>query len=134
MSKKKKNRKENTTMVVDEIIAIEKEKEETFKNLSTDLEEIRKFDGVTGYILRNDQTALIDLEDPAKLVEYALLSSKALETGQKLPEILNLGPMENILIQAGTVTVICKTVDENKINIFMKKGTDTTKILDVLLS
>ena len=121
-------------MVVDEVIAIEKEKEETFKNLSTDLEEIRKFDGVTGYILRNDQTALIDLEDPAKLVEYALLSSKALETGQKLPEILNLGPMENILIQAGTVTVICKTVDENKINIFMKKGTDTTKILDVLLS
>ena len=134
MSKKKKNRKENTIMVVDEVIAIEKEKEETFKNLSTDLEEIRKFDGVTGYILRNDQTALIDLEDPAKLVEYALLSSKALETGQKLPEILNLGPMENILIQAGTVTVICKTVDENKINIFMKKGTDTTKILDVLLS
>ena len=134
MSKKKKNRKENTTMVVDEIIAIEKEKEETFKNLSTDLEEIRKFDGVTGYILRNDQTALIDLEDPAKLVEYALLSSKALETGKKLPEILHLGPLENILIQAGTVTVICKTVDENKINIFMKKGTDTTKILDVLLS
>jgi hypothetical protein len=39
-----------------------------FTNLSASLAEIRKLKGVLGYILRNNTSAIVDLEDADKIV------------------------------------------------------------------
>ena len=47
--------------------------ESPFKPLNEDLKNIRNIKGVMGYIIRNGASAAIDLQEPEKLVEYAIL-------------------------------------------------------------
>ncbi len=42
------------------------------------LQEIKDQEGIIGYILRSKKSASIDLKDPTKIIEYAVLSSTAL--------------------------------------------------------
>jgi predicted regulator of Ras-like GTPase activity (Roadblock/LC7/MglB family) len=89
--------------------------------LRANLAEINKLDGVTGYILRNSTSAIIDLKEPAKLVNYAILSSLALDSGQEFSELFNLGNIENVLIEGKDEKVLCFATGENKVSIFMEK-------------
>ena len=45
----------------------------TFTNLSASLAEIRKLKGVMGYILRSESSAIIDLTEQDKIIDYASL-------------------------------------------------------------
>ena len=51
-----------------------------FTNLADSLAEIRKLKGVMGYILRSDTSAIIDLTEQEKIIEYAVLSSQISES------------------------------------------------------
>ena len=52
------------------------------EKIRTFLDDMKTKDGVVGYILRNTKSATIDLNDPTKLIDYAILSSSAKETGK----------------------------------------------------
>lgn len=127
MTKKKKAAEEQA---VAEPIAIE----ETANTgqLRASLEEIKSYEGVVGYILRNSTSAAIDLKDPTKLIEYAILSSSALEAAEELTEAFNLGKARNILVEGKEVRVLSFTAGDNKISIFMEKNADFEKILKKL--
>ena len=109
--------------------------EETSTNdLRASLEEVKACDGVIGYILRNSTSAAIDLKDPTKIIDYAILSSSALDASKELSELFNLGVVKEIVVEGKDVKLLSFAVGENKISIFMEKDADHEKILRKLPS
>ena len=92
-----------------------------FANLATSLAEIRKLKGVTGYILRSHSSAIIDLNDQDKIIEYALLSTEINEYGLMAAKQLELGDTECVLVEGKDVKVLTINVSGNRISIFMEK-------------
>jgi predicted regulator of Ras-like GTPase activity (Roadblock/LC7/MglB family) len=115
------------TVIVDDVTSTEED--QAFNDLSKNLAEIRKTDGVIGYILRSTTAATIDLKDPEKLVEYAILSSQVLDSSREISELFELGDIESALIESKEIKVLCLVIGENKISIFMEKNADHADIL-----
>jgi predicted regulator of Ras-like GTPase activity (Roadblock/LC7/MglB family) len=130
MVKKKRSQQEAaTTVIVDDDELGETEENETYTDLSNKLAEIRKDEGVIGYILRSTTSATIDLREPEKIVEYAIFSSQVLDSSQEISELFELGDVKNVLIEGKESKAVCIDIDGNKISIFMEKNADHTKIL-----
>ena len=125
MVKRKKVTEEITT--TDEPVAIETATCQD--KLRTNLEEVKTFDGVVGYILRNTTSASIDLKDPAKIVDYATLSSTAFEATEELSEIFEMGDFQGMIVNGKNLRMLSLIVDENKISVFMQSNADAEKIM-----
>jgi len=93
------------------------------------LEEIKAYKGVIGYILRSSASATIDLKDPTKLIDYAVLSSSALDASEEFSELFKLGKIKNIIVEGKNVKKLSLTIDEKRISVFMEKNADCEKIL-----
>jgi len=125
MVKKKKSIQEVTT--VTEPIAVE---ETTYENdLRTNLEEIKNCDGVIGYILRNSSSASIDLKDPTRIIDFAILSSSTFDAIRDFSELFDLGDVNHAIVEGQKVKILSIAIDENKISVFMEKNADAEKIL-----
>ena len=124
MGKKKKNVQE--VAVLTESLAVE---ESHVNDLRADLEEINTYDGVIGYILRNSTSAAIDLKDPTKIIDYAVLSSSTLDASEAFSEDFNLGAAKSIIVEGKDIKVISLAISENKISVFMEKEGDCEKVL-----
>jgi len=124
MTKKKKAVEDLT---VAEPLAIEEAS--STEDLRASLEEVKGYEGVIGYILRNSTSAAIDLKDPSKLIEYAILSSSAIDAGDELSELFNLGDVKNILVDGKAIRVVSFTVGDNKISVFMERNAELERIL-----
>jgi len=103
-------------------------------DLRAALEEVKTHKGVIGYILRNSTSAAIDLRDPTRIIDYAILSSSALDASKELSELFNLGEVKNILLEGKEAKVLSLTIGENRISVFMEKNTDCEKLLRKLNS
>jgi len=104
----------------------------SLNNLRANLDEIKTYDGVIGYILRNSTSAAIELKDPTKLIDYAIISSSALDAGEELSKLFDLGAVKDIVVEGKGVKVLSLTVGENRISIFLEKDADCEKILKKL--
>lgn len=98
------------------------------------IEKVKMKEGVIGYILRNATSASIDLNDPTKVIDYAILSSSALEAAEKLSSSFELGHLKQILVEGDTAKVLCLTVEENRVSVFMEKNVDHKRIYKELLT
>ncbi len=125
MVKKKKSVQEATAMAESRAV----EDAMSVSKMRASLKEIKKFDGVIGYILRNSTSAAIDIKDSTKIMDYAVLSSSAFDAGEEFSELFDLGGIENIVIEGKDVKVLSLTINENNISIFMEKNADCNKIL-----
>jgi len=125
MVKRKKETEEITT--TDEPVAIETATCQD--KLHTNLEEVKTFDGVVGYILRNTTSASIDLKDPAKIADYATLSSTAFEATEELSEIFEIGDFQGMIVNGKNLRMLSLIVDENRISVFMQSNADAEKIM-----
>ncbi|MEM3622388.1 MAG: hypothetical protein QXR76_01285 [Candidatus Bathyarchaeia archaeon] len=130
MVKKKKSFPEVTA--VTEPLAVEETV--SAKDVRASLEEIKTYDGVIGYILRNSTSAAIDLKDPTKIIDYAILSSSALEASEKLCELFDLGEAKNINVEGKDIKMLSLVIGEHRISVFMEKNVDCEKILTKLRS
>lgn len=122
---RKKNIQEIAT--VTEPVIIEEATSEN--SLRRNLEEIKTYDGVIGYILRNSTTAAIDLKDPTKIVDYAILSSSAFDASKELSELFELGNTKNMLVEGKDAKALSVVIGENEISVFMEKNADHRKVL-----
>ena len=104
----------------------------SLNNLRANLDEIKTYDGVVGYILRNSTSAAIDLKDPTKIIDYAIISSSALDAGEELSKLFDLGAVKDIVVEGKGVKVLSLIVGENRISIFLEKDADCEKILKKL--
>jgi len=107
--------------------------ESPFKPLNEDLKNIRNIKGVMGYIIRNGASAAIDLQEPEKLVEYAIFTSQVVDSSQELTELFDIGDLSTVLVEGENLKVLNMIIKENKINIFMNKNVDHIKIAEKLL-
>jgi len=104
----------------------------SLNNLRANLDEIKTYDGVIGYILRNSTSAAIELKDSTKLIDYAIISSSALDASEELSKLFDLGAVKDIIVEGKGVKVLSLIVGENRISIFLEKDTDCEKILKKL--
>jgi predicted regulator of Ras-like GTPase activity (Roadblock/LC7/MglB family) len=126
MVKKKKDLQEEVEAVTE---AIAVEEATAVNSLKANLEAIKECDGVVGYILRNTTSASIDLKDPTKIIDYAILSSSALDAGKVLSELFDLGDANNIVVNGKSIKMVSLIVGESKVSLFMDKSADSEKVL-----
>jgi predicted regulator of Ras-like GTPase activity (Roadblock/LC7/MglB family) len=132
--KLKTNTNETTTVFTDAIaVTSVGEENSAFASLSASLTEIRKLNGVLGYILRSNTSAIIDLNETNKIIDYAILSSQMNDSSIEIAKQFNLGEIECILVEGENVKVLCMTIGENKISIFMEKTATHSWIMKRIL-
>ena len=132
---KKKGRQQEagTTMIVDEEkLGASSDEDDIYEDLSCELAEIRKDKNVLGYILRNETSATIDIEESQRIVEYAIFSSQVLESSQEISDEFELGDVESVVIEGEENKALFMKMGENRINVFLKKDADCSKILKKL--
>lgn len=125
---KRKMSQEITTET--EPLAIEEATSES--KLRKNLEEIKTYEGVIGYIFRNSKSAAIDLKDPTKIIDYAVLSSSSIETGEELSELFDLGQIKNVVVEGKEAKVLSLVENQNRISIFTEKNVDIAKLIKKL--
>jgi predicted regulator of Ras-like GTPase activity (Roadblock/LC7/MglB family) len=118
-------------MAFTDAIAISAVEEESsvFSNLSESMTEICKIKGVIGYIVRSNTSAIIDLKEQDKIIEYAALSYQINDSSQEIAKQLNLGEIESTLVEGKNIKVLCMSVGENRISVFIEKSANHTAII-----
>ncbi len=130
MTRKKKESQQTATIT--EPIAMEGTV--AASNIKTCLEEINSYLGVLGYIMRNTTSASIDLKDPTRVIDFAMLSSASIDAGMELSEVFDLGSMKHILVEGKGIRMLSMVDHDNRISVFMEKQADVEKILKRLQS
>jgi len=128
MTKKKKE----TQMVGQVTEPIVLEATMSVNDLKAKLEELKNRDGVIGYILRNTTSASIDLKDPAKVIDFAVLSSSAIDASKELSNLFDLGNVNSTVVEGRNIKMLSLTIDENRISIFMEKNVDCEALRNTL--
>lgn len=127
MTKKKKTIEEITTLA--ETMVVESS---SVKDLRPNLEEIKTYNGVIGYILRNSTSATIDLKDPSKIIDYAILSSCSLDASKEVSELFSLGRPKYAFVEGKNINLLSLVVEENSISVFLEKNANWKSILEKL--
>jgi len=104
------------------------------EKIKQNIDKVKLKEGIIGYILRNSKSASIDLKDPTKIIDYAVLSSSALEASEELSNTFELGDIKHVVVEGNTVKLLSFTVEENKVSVFMEKNVDHKRIYKDLLS
>jgi len=135
MGKKKRSSAETETVLTEGNAAVIDLAEESQvpSDLVKSLSKICKRKTVLGYIIRDASTATIDLKEPEKLVDYAMLTSQALESGQELSQLFPVGELKNTIIEGRDIKAVCMIIGESKISVFMKKGVDHEDLLGSIM-
>ncbi len=124
MTKKKTSSNPTTTVVVEGIsVTVPLDEDPTFTGLHASLTQVNKISGVKGYILRNRTKAVIELQNPAKILDYALLLSEATEANEKISKLFHLNVTKSV-VEGSEIKMLCATVGENRLGIFMDKSLD----------
>jgi predicted regulator of Ras-like GTPase activity (Roadblock/LC7/MglB family) len=121
------NETTTTVMVDGSPVTIMLDKDPDFADLRSRLTEINKVEGVKGYILRNSTSAVIDLQNPTKLGDYALLSSQATDACQEISDLFKL-EVTKTMIEGADIKVLSMFVGKNRLSVFMEKNVDHTDI------
>jgi predicted regulator of Ras-like GTPase activity (Roadblock/LC7/MglB family) len=103
-------------------------KEDVGANLRATLENINIKEGVIGYILRGSTSASVDIKDPSKIIDYAVLSATAFESSESLSSLFGLGKIRSVIVEGKDVKILCLTVDNYRLSIFMEKTVNHNSI------
>ena len=103
---------------------LETEPIEKNTDLRATLEKIKDRDGVIGYILRASTSASIDLKDPSKIIDYAVLSATVIESGENLTEAFELGKINSIILEGKEAKILSFSIGEQQLSVFMEKNVD----------
>jgi hypothetical protein len=106
-------------------------KKETTDDLNDKLKKINGRKNVLGYISRTPKTATIDLKDPTKVINYAVLSYSSYEACERLSEIFKLGDFEKVIVKGKIVNMLSFNINKNRISIFTDKDEDLEEILKI---
>ena len=97
-------------------------------DLRAKLERIKAREGVIGYILRAQTSASVDINDPSKIIDYAVLSASVLESVESLLDAFTLGKICNIVVAGSKLKVLLLTVGEHTVSVFMEKNVNHESI------
>ena len=126
MPPRKKSAPVETPEEIDEAPNAEEKAEAS--DIRATLENIKSRAGIIGYIIRGPTSAAVDVNDPSKIIDYAVLSAGALESSESLSDIFELGKISNIVSECKTLKILSLTKGENRISVFMDKNVDHNSI------
>lgn len=112
----------------------QKERVGTDERIKQKVESVKSKEGVIGYILRNSTSASIDLKDPTKIIDYAVLSSSVFEASEELSKTFELGKLKYSLIKGDTVKLLSFINGESRVSVFMENNIDHKRIYKDLSS
>jgi len=98
------------------------------ETLHLKLQNIKAKEGIIGYIVRDPKSASVDIKDPTKIIDYALLSSTLHDSGESMISAFELGEVNNIVVEGKDVKVLSLTIGDNRISIFMNKNVNHNTI------
>ena len=98
------------------------------ENVQEKLQNIKGREGIIGYILRGPNSASIDLKDPTKIIDYAILSATAFEAGQDMSAMFEVGEVESIIMEGENTKILSRVVNEHRLSIFMEKDVDHNRL------
>ncbi len=104
-----------------------------FTSLAASLAEIRKLKGVMGYILRSNSSAIIDLAEQDKIIEYAILCTQISESSSEMAKQFNMTNIESVLVEGKKVKVLFMNIGENNVGVFMEKTATHAGIIKRIL-
>jgi predicted regulator of Ras-like GTPase activity (Roadblock/LC7/MglB family) len=104
------------------------ETENRLEELQEKLQELRDQEGILGYILRGTKTASINLKDPKKIIDYAILSSTAFNASHNMTEALQMGEPKKIVIESEETKLLSMNVNNHRLSIFMEKDVNHNKL------
>ena len=108
---------------------ITKEKtEEVYTNLRFNLESVKDKEGVIGYIIRNSKYASVEFNDPAKIIDYAMLSAESIEASEIASKVFQIGTVNSVVVEGNDIKVLSLVIDDKRISVFMNKRVDHNKI------
>ena len=96
--------------------------------LQEKLQDLTDQEGIIGYILRGSQSASIDLKDPKKIIEYAMLSSTTFDVALNMTEGLQMGEPETILVESEETKLLSMNINDQRLSLFMEKSVNHDKI------
>jgi predicted regulator of Ras-like GTPase activity (Roadblock/LC7/MglB family) len=102
--------------------------EDNVEELEEKLQEIKNQEGIIGYILRSEKSASIDLKDPTKMIDYALLSSTVFDVGQNMTEDLQMGEVNSIVVESKETKILSMKIDNHRLSLFMEKDVNHDKL------
>ena len=108
------------------------EDDSTYEDLYCCAQEIRKNPDVLGYILRGESKATVDLNESSKIIEYAMMSSQAIESYETIAEAFNLGESKNIVIEGRELRILILNLGKNKLSVFMNKDASYDWLFETL--
>jgi len=126
MPVKKKAQQVGTAEQVE--LAPQAEAKEHVADLRTVLDNIKAREGVIGYILRASTSAAVDIKDPSKIIDYAVLSASALESAESLSHAFELGKLNKVVVESKDLKILLLTIGEHRISVFMEKNVDHNAI------
>jgi predicted regulator of Ras-like GTPase activity (Roadblock/LC7/MglB family) len=98
------------------------------ENVQEKLQSIKGREGIIGYILRGPNSASIDLKDPTKIIDYAVLSATAFEAGQDMSAMFEVGEVESIITEGENTKILSRVVNDHRLSIFMEKDVDHNRL------
>ena len=101
---------------------------EMVEGLRSGLDRIKGDEGIIGYIWRDAKSASIDIKDPSKIIDYAVLSSTALESGESVSEVFGLGEVYSVVVEGKDVKVLLVPLGNSRVSVFMKRSVDHEKV------
>ena len=98
------------------------------ENVQEKLQSIKGREGIIGYILRGPNSASIDLKDPTKIIDYAVLSATAFEAGQDMSAMFEIGEVDSIITEGEDTKILSRVVNDHRLSIFMEKNVDHNRL------
>jgi predicted regulator of Ras-like GTPase activity (Roadblock/LC7/MglB family) len=98
--------------------------ENDIKKTQEKLQDIKDQEGIIGYILRGPKSATIDLKNPTKIIDYAVLSSTVFDAGRNMTEALQMGEVETIIVESEETKLLSMNINNHRLSLFMEKSVD----------
>ena len=105
---------------------------ENIVGLQGKLQDLKKQEGIIGYILRGPETAAIDIKNPTKIIEYAALSSAAFEVSNDIAKTMETGEVIDLVVESEDTKVLCMIVKNHRVSVFMEKSVKHDKVCNDL--
>ena len=110
----------------------DKKQKNAEESLQEKLKAIKDEDGIIGYIVRDEKSASIDLKDPTKIIDYAVLSSTSFDVAQNIAETLQIGEVDKIIVESEETKLMSMKLDNKLLSIFMAQTVDHNKLYEEL--
>jgi predicted regulator of Ras-like GTPase activity (Roadblock/LC7/MglB family) len=76
----------------------------------------------------------VDIEEQEKISAFALLSTYIRESSFEIGKPFNLSDVESVLVEGKNVKVLCMSLGENKLDVFMEKSASDALVTKRILS